>query len=121
MSAGAGLRRPLSPLYDGDVTPTLKPLCLTVLLTVRAGAEEQAHGHLRALAEETRREPGCLAYNVHHAADNPRRVLIYELYRDEAALDTHRQTAHFARYATGGFYPLVEERTLEFFAPVAVA
>jgi quinol monooxygenase YgiN len=96
-------------------------LCLTVLLTVRAGTEEQAHRCLRALAEETRREPGCLAYNAHHAADNPRRLLIYELYRDEAGLEAHRQSAHFARYATGELYTLVEERVPEFFAPVAVA
>lgn len=90
-------------------------------LTVRAGAEQQAHRCLQTLAEATRREPGCLAYNVYHAADEPRKLLIYELYRDQAGLDAHRASPHFARYATSELYPLVEERTPEFFAPVAVA
>jgi quinol monooxygenase YgiN len=93
-----------------------------VRLTVRAGAEEQAHRCLRALAEATRHESGCLAYNVFHASGDPRRLLIYELYQDEAALAAHRASPHFARYATGELYTLVESDPVrEFFAPVAMA
>ncbi|HXR98569.1 MAG TPA: putative quinol monooxygenase [Terriglobales bacterium] len=97
------------------------PLCLTVKLLIRAGEEERAERCLAALAPASRTEPGCLAYNVHHSTENPRQIFIYELYRDRAALAAHQQSAHFARYAAGELYGLVEERAAEFYAPVAVA
>lgn len=101
--------------------PSAQPLCLTVSLLIRPGAEEQATACLGHLALATRAEPGCLVYNAHRSLAEPRWFTIYELYRDEAALESHRQSAHFARYATGELYPLVEERSAELHGPVAVA
>ena len=99
---------------------TAQPLCLTVTLRIRQGAEEEASRHLRELARQTRQEPGNLVYNAHRSLEDPQRFLIYELYRDEAALEAHRATPHFAAHATGGLYPLVEERNAVLYAPVAV-
>ena len=101
--------------------PSNQPLCLTVHLLIRAGAEAQAIACFENLAPASRAEPGCVGYNVHRSRDNPRRFLVYELYRDEAALEAHRQSPHFARYATGELYGLVEDRQAEMLDPVAVA
>ena len=90
-------------------------------LLIREGAEAQAAACFEKLARASRAEPGCLVYNAHRSLDNPRRFLIYELYRDEAGLEAHRQSAHFAQYASGELYGLVEARQAEMFAPVAVA
>lgn len=98
----------------------VEPFCLAVNLLVRAGSEEAAMEHLRALVRETRLEPGNLIYNAHRSLADPRRFLIYELYRDEAALESHRATPHFAAHGTAGLYPLVEERTIAEYGPVAI-
>ncbi|HEY7838189.1 MAG TPA: putative quinol monooxygenase [Terriglobales bacterium] len=103
------------------MTPSSQPLCLAVHLLIREGAEAQAVACFEKLAPASRAEPGCLGYNVHRSIENPRRFLIYELYRDEAALQAHRDSAHFAQYATGELYWLVEGRQAEKFAPVMVA
>lgn len=43
-------------------------------------------------------EPGCLRFDVVQDRDDPNRLYYYEVYKDEAALEAHRQTAHFKLY-----------------------
>ena len=43
-------------------------------------------------------EPGCLRFDVIQDKDDPNRFYFYEVYRDEAALEAHRQTPHFKHY-----------------------
>jgi autoinducer 2-degrading protein len=44
-------------------------------------------------------EPGCLRFDVIQDRDDQNRFYFYEVYRDEAALEAHRQTPHFKLYA----------------------
>ena len=44
-------------------------------------------------------EPGCLRFDVIQDRDDGNRFYFYEVYRDEAALEAHRQTPHFKLYA----------------------
>lgn len=93
-------------------------LVLAVHVTIQAGHEDEVVEIFRKLQGETRREPGCIFYLVQRARENPRHYLIYEQYKDQAALDTHRATPHFKEYATNGFFRFVEERRAELFDPV---
>lgn len=65
------------------------------------------------LATESRREPGCITYIPHQFQDDPDSFLIYEQYRDPQALEAHRASEHFIRYAKNGLYTKVKERVLE--------
>jgi quinol monooxygenase YgiN len=65
------------------------------------------------LAAESRREPGCVSYIPHQVQDDPDTVLIYEQYRDEAALEAHRESAHFKKYAIEGLLQKMRDRNLE--------
>ena len=44
-------------------------------------------------------EAGCLRFDVIQDRDDPNRFHYYEVYRDEAALEAHRQSPHFKLYA----------------------
>src|SRR5262249_52490140 len=44
-------------------------------------------------------EPGCREFNIHVKADSPNHVFIYEIYDNAAALEAHRATDHFKKYA----------------------
>jgi quinol monooxygenase YgiN len=68
---------------------------------------------LRLLAAESRREPGCVSYIPHQLQYDPDTVLIYEQYSDEAALEAHRESAHFKKYAIEGLFQKMRERNLE--------
>ena len=43
-------------------------------------------------------EPGCLRFDVLQDSEDPNRVYLYEIYRDEAALEAHRQAPHFVKW-----------------------
>ncbi len=93
-------------------------LALVVNFTVRAGDEQQTKELIRKMEEHTRREPGCRQYVGHQSQDDSRRFLFYELYDDQAALDAHRASPHYAQYVTNGLLPMMETRILALFNTV---
>jgi quinol monooxygenase YgiN len=88
-----------------------------ISFTVRLRIDQKDHEKiveiLRSLTEASRREPGCVTYIPHFIEGDNATVLIYEQYRDEAALDEHRNSPHFAQYAVGGLYQLMKDRQVE--------
>ena len=68
---------------------------------------------LRELTPASRQEPGCISYIAHFVEGEPATVLIYEQYKDEAALEHHRNTPHFHQYAIGGLYQKMRDRQVE--------
>lgn len=68
---------------------------------------------LRELATASRQEPGCVTYVPHLVEGDPDTVLIYEQYRDAGALEAHGQSANFKKYAVGGLYQKMRERSRE--------
>jgi quinol monooxygenase YgiN len=50
-------------------------------------------------ARHTVEEAGALRFDVIQQADDPNRVMLYEVYRDENAFKSHKETAHYARWA----------------------
>ena len=88
----------------------------TVRMSFAAADRARIAEQLRVLSEATRREPGCVSYIGHFvipAAGEVETVVIYEQYVDEAAVEHHKSTAHFAEHATGGLYGLMLSRELE--------
>jgi quinol monooxygenase YgiN len=59
-------------------------------------------------------EPGCLAFDVAVAQDDPGAVVFYEVYDDRAAFDAHLQTPHLARFRAGFPALIVAERAVRF-------
>ena len=56
-------------------------------------------------------EPGCRRFDVVEPEGEPDRVLLYEIYDDEAAFAAHLATAHYAAFdAESG--PLVESKAV---------
>lgn len=67
----------------------------------------------RLLASESRREPGCVSFIPHQAQDDPDTLVIYEQYRDEQAMNAHRDSAHFKKYVVGALYQRMKDRSRE--------
>ncbi len=49
-------------------------------------------------ARHTVQEPGNLRFDVIQQIDDPNRFMLYEVYRDEAGMEAHKATAHYARW-----------------------
>lgn len=68
-------------------------------------------------ARHTVQEPGNLRFDVLQEAEDPHRFLLYEVYRDEEALKTHKTTAHYARWAEAVPPCLAEPRSAVRYTP----
>jgi (4S)-4-hydroxy-5-phosphonooxypentane-2,3-dione isomerase len=63
---------------------------------------EHREGFIEATLDNARntvQEPGNLRFDVLQQLDDPNRFVIYEVYRDDAALAAHKASAHYARWA----------------------
>jgi quinol monooxygenase YgiN len=83
---------------------------LVVGWTAKPGMEDEVARLFLALQQESRQEPGCLFYVVQRHRYDPARFLVYEQYKDDAALEAHRSTPHFLEIARGAL-PRVADRT----------
>lgn len=50
------------------------------------------------LADQVRREPGCLAFVPYQEHGSARRFYLYEVYRDLDAFRTHLRTSHVQHF-----------------------
>jgi quinol monooxygenase YgiN len=71
---------------------------LIVMLRAREGQETLLEAELRALVSPSRREEGCLTYNLHRAIDTPGALLLHEVWASREAHTEHTHTPHFLRW-----------------------
>jgi quinol monooxygenase YgiN len=69
---------------------------ITVVATfhARPGKESELRNALMGLLAPTRKEFGCLNYDLHQSPEEPAKFLFYENWTSKDALDTHLQSAH---------------------------
>lgn len=70
---------------------------VTVMAQVKAkaGMEERVKKELLNLVTHTRKEPGCLNYDLHVLVEQPGTFYFYENWVSKMALDMHFDTPHF--------------------------
>jgi quinol monooxygenase YgiN len=67
---------------------------------------------LRELGGSSRREAGCAGFDVCRGdGESAGTFVLFEKWRDQAALDAHYATEHFARLGANGIRPLATSRT----------
>ncbi len=98
----AGARRPKrrarkAPGAVGGKLPK-DAVTLIVILRAREGQETLLEAELRALVGPSRREEGCLAYNLHQNIDTPGALLLQEVWASREAHTEHTYTPHFLRW-----------------------
>lgn len=85
---------------------------IIVSIKLKPGTAEEFKPHILANAEAAvRDEPDCHLFHVVQTQDDPDRFFFYEVYTDEAALETHRQQPHYKRFIDSAG-DLVEERVI---------
>jgi len=88
-------------------------ISFTVRMKFRSDDRPRVAELLTALAQASRKEPGCVNYVPHLVDGEPDTVVIYEQYRDQKAVDAHRAAPHFTEWAVGGLYQLMLDRQVE--------
>lgn len=71
---------------------------LIVHLRPREGQETLLEAELRALVGHTRKEDGCLTYDLHRSVEAPSAFLLHEVWASREAHSRHTNTPHFLRW-----------------------
>ena len=71
---------------------------LIVILRAREGQETLLEAELRALVGPSRKEEGCLRYDLHRSIDAPGALMLHEVWASREAHTEHSQTPHFLRW-----------------------
>lgn len=71
---------------------------VTVIATLHArpGQEAALEARMRSMIEATRREAGCIRYDMHRAADDAASLVMVEYWVSAEALQAHDDSAHMA-------------------------
>jgi quinol monooxygenase YgiN len=80
---------------------------------VKEGKEDEAHARLTKMCEAVQaNEPGALAYVCNRLQDDPREIVFFEVYADDAAFKAHSETPHMAELR-GAFAELFDTATVK--------
>jgi len=71
---------------------------LMVILRAREGQETLLEAELRALTGPSRKEKGCLRFDLHRSIDTPSALLLHEVWTSREAHTEHMHTRHFLRW-----------------------
>jgi quinol monooxygenase YgiN len=69
-----------------------------VILRAREGQETLLEAELRAMVGPSRKEEGCLRYDLHRSVDIPGALLLHEVWISREAHTEHMNTPHFLRW-----------------------
>ena len=71
------------------------PVAIVAKIKAKAGSEAQVEAAFKEMIKQVRaNEPNTLQYILHKSVQDPTTFIFYELYTDQAAVDSHGKTAH---------------------------
>ena len=71
-------------------------------------------------AEASRREDGCVRFDVIQQADDPTRFTFIEMFKSEADGTIHKETSHFKKWLEQAVSLMVEPRTRVIYKDVSL-
>lgn len=92
---------------------------LVATLTVKPGAREHLLGPARACIEETRKEKGCISYDLLESVTDETAMVFVERWETRADVTAHSQSAHLAVWRAASD-PWLVERRIEVIHPADV-
>lgn len=75
-----------------------KRVTVVAYICAKAGEGERLRSALLHLVEQTRKEKGCINYDLHESADDARKFVMYENWESEADLDAHSKSPHLLEF-----------------------
>lgn len=97
-SPGPGLAgdktHPIAAQVKAHVKDANKPFTMLVTLRVKEGSEDKFATAFAKAIKPTRKEKGCLEYQLNQDAKMPTQFLVYERWENLASLEAHLESKH---------------------------
>lgn len=84
-----GKEVPLVTFVKSKVKDPGKPFAITLEFKVKEGKGKEWEAAFGPFLEASRKEPGCMVFQMVQDADNPDTYFVYEQYKSVAALEEH--------------------------------
>lgn len=91
-----------------------KEITLLAELTFTGPVDETVLGALNLLMKAVRQEPGCVEYAAHVHAGDARRIVFYERWASQKALDAHAAAPALAAWRASVGHKLAGDPKLSF-------
>ncbi|KAL7510077.1 hypothetical protein ACHAXN_006989 [Cyclotella atomus] len=71
------------------------PICIVVEAEIKEDRMEEFLDMIEKNAEGSRKEPGCIRFDVLQSEDAPNKFIFYEVYQDADAIAHHKLQPHY--------------------------
>jgi quinol monooxygenase YgiN len=88
-------------------------------LTIKPGSLEALRAPAAACVAETRKEKGCIAYELFHSLSDPEKLVFVERWETREALTAHSKQPHLAAWREASA-PYLASRVIEIVHPERV-
>jgi len=96
-TAARGDDHPVVALVKSKVKDPAKPFALFVTIKAKAGKGKELEAVFAPCIAATKKEKGCLAYELNRDADDPTAYVMFEKFKSVAALEEHLKQEHTAK------------------------
>ena len=86
-----------NPILDAakqNVADPKKPFTMVVMVTVKEGKGGDLEAAMKPCIAATRKEKGCIAYDLNRDLKDATKYYVYERWQSVAALEAHMETEH---------------------------
>jgi quinol monooxygenase YgiN len=87
-----------------------KPVYVFAKWQVKEGKIDHVLNLLAEVAKKSTEEKGNLFYKIHQSNTDVNTLILFEGYTSEAAVDEHRNSAHFQNLVVGNIIPNLQNR-----------
>ena len=85
---------PAVTLVKSKVKDPARPFALFVTIKAKAGQEKELEAAFAPCIAATKKEAGCLAYELNRDPDEPTTYVMFEKFKNVAALEAHLKQDH---------------------------
>ncbi|QCQ93105.1 putative quinol monooxygenase [Rhodococcus sp. SGAir0479] len=75
-------------------------LHVVATIPAKSGSENTVRAALTTLVEASRKEDGCVSYDLYESTSAPGTFVVVEVWADQHALDTHMKSPHMREAAS---------------------
>ncbi|RDI43420.1 putative quinol monooxygenase [Aquicella lusitana] len=64
----------------------------------KSGMEDYVKRFLKQLMQHSRKDKGCITYNIHQSIDNPSEFMVYMQWKSKEAFEQHNQKPEMQQF-----------------------
>jgi len=72
----------------------MSAVLVAATITAKPGREKEVEDILKGMVAPSRKDPGCVFYNLHRGLDDPRVFFFFEEWESRELLARHNETPH---------------------------